>query len=108
MIDANQNRGVYEAVFEVFPPVTEPQRVSLDGVLSFAFHNNGTATAVINDHWTVKPGSTQQLTVMLPNMVINDRIKVTFTGVGTQNLEISAMRLKGWAFSNFTKDDPTN
>lgn len=103
----SKNRGLYPVVWEVYAPIIKDQRVPLDGVLSFAFHNNGEATAILNDHWTVKPGSTQQLTVALPNMVINDTLKVSFSGAGTKNLEISAMRVKGFDYSNFTKDDPT-
>lgn len=108
MAQANKNRGLLESVWEVYPPKTSTCYVDLDGVLSWAFHNNGTSTVVLNDHWTVKPGSTQHFNVALPNMVINTRIKVSFTGGGTNNLEISAMRMKGFAFSNFTKDDPTD
>lgn len=102
------SKGLLEAVWEVYPPVTENAYLELDGVQSFAFHNNGTTNVILNDHWTVKPGSTQQLTVALPNMVVNTRIKVSFAAGVTNLLEVSAMRLKGYPYSNFTKDDPTN
>lgn len=103
----NLNRGLYEAVWDAYPAITVAKTVDIDGALSYAFQNRGTTTAILNDLWTVLPNSVQHFNVFMPNMVINTKIRVKFTGAGTNNLEVSAMRLKGPAFSNFTKDDPT-
>lgn len=90
-----------EATIDFLEPITAPDRIELDGVLSFAIHNAGSATVTLGGFYTVAPGST--FNGGLPNFfaVVSDQIRVDFSPAGTRRVEVAVFRAKGEWYSNF-------
>lgn len=90
-----------EATIDFLEPLTQNGKIELDGVLSFAIHNAGTATVTLGGLYTLAPGST--FNGGLPNFsaVISDQVRVSFGAAGTRRVEVAVFRHKGGAYSNF-------
>lgn len=92
---------IKEATLDFEAPITAPSFLELDGVLAFSLHNAGTATVTLGGLYTLKPGSTYNSGMPAANVVISDKVRVAFSDTGTRRLEISMVRMKGGAFSNY-------
>ncbi|NUO00999.1 MAG: hypothetical protein HUU01_10335 [Saprospiraceae bacterium] len=90
-----------EVTIDILQPVTENARIQLDGVTDVVFQNTGTTNVVIESWLTILPNSTFQLATPRPDMLIVSNLRVAFTGVGTNRLEIATLRPKGPAYSNY-------
>lgn len=90
-----------EVTIDVLQPIISSGTVQLDGVTDVVFQNAGTATVMIDSKLTILPGSTFQLATPRPDMLIVANIRVSFSGAGTQRLEIATLRPKGRAYSNY-------
>lgn len=94
---------IRECTIDVAMPITENKAIQLDGVLSFSLHNAGTSNAMIDGGFTLLPGSTLQMGMPDANVVISDKIRVSFASGGTNKLELIVQRMKGAQFSNYEK-----
>lgn len=90
-----------EVTIDILAPVTVATIVQLDGVTDVVFQNVGTASVQIDGRLTIQPGSTFQLATPRPDMLIVSNLRVSFTGGGTQLLQIATLRPKGPAYSNY-------
>lgn len=92
---------LHGAEFDALPPIIKPEKVTVDGVLAFAFHNAGEVDVIINRFWTIKAGANWMLSVPLPNVAIFSLLSVEFAaGAGTKRLEVGTLRLTGKKYSN--------
>lgn len=92
---------IREVSIDILPALTENGRIQIDGANSILLHNAGATVAVIDNHLTVGPGSTFQFSTQLPDFLISAVLRVQFTGVGSQRLEVATLRPKGAKFSNY-------
>lgn len=99
---------VIRTTLDFMPPVTAAQRIELDGVQSVVLHNAGNADVKLNRLFTVRPGSTMQISVANSDQVIFTVLNISFGAGDTPLLEWGVMRQVGEQYSNYTSDDPTD
>ena len=97
---------IQEATIDTYMPVTTNKVIELDGVLSFSIHNAGTSVATLDGNYTLQPGSTLSSGMPAPNVVISDKMRVSFAAGGSNKLEMITVRLKGAEFSNYQHKSP--
>jgi len=91
-----------EVTIDILAVVEANGVVQIDGVTGIVFQNMGSTVATIGGRLTIQPNSTFQLATPQPDMLIVDNLRVSFSGVGTNRLEIATLRPKGQAYSNYT------
>lgn len=96
----SRNVTILPAEFDVLEPITKPDRLSVDGVVAFAFHNTGETDVKLNKFWTVKAGANFMMSIQMTNVAIFTLISVEFVGAGTRQLEVATLRLTGDEYSN--------